>query len=52
MLLNYIYAAFEMKEIVVPVFLDIEDAFDTVNIDILCNKLRRLGILSWVFRKA
>ena len=43
LLLNYISSAFEKKEVVVAVFLDVKGAFDNVNIDILCDKLHQLG---------
>ena len=43
LLLNYISSAFERKEVVVAVFLDVKGAFDNVNIEILCNKLQQLG---------
>ena len=44
MLLNFIYAAFEQKQVVVVVFLDIRGAFDNVNIDILCARLRAMVV--------
>lgn len=44
LLLNYVYAAFESKQVVVAMFLDIEGAFDNVDINILCNQLSRLEV--------
>ena len=44
LLLNHIYSAFERKQVVVAVFLDIEGAFDNVDINILCEKLMWLGV--------
>ena len=49
-LLNYIYMAFEKRQVVVASFLDIEGAFDNVDINVLCNKLRGLGVPSNIVR--
>lgn len=43
-LLNKIYTAFECKKIVVVVFLDVEGAFDNVNILKLCWKMCLSGV--------
>ena len=42
--INNIYEGFEKKEFTIAVFLDLKKAFDTVNYEILINKLNYHGI--------
>ena len=50
--INNIYEGFEKKEFTIAVFLDLKKAFDTVNYEILSNKLNYYGIcgipLAWL----
>ena len=51
-LIDHILSALDKSEFVIGIFLDFKKAFDTVDHEILCNKLYKYGIrgnaLQWM----
>ena len=51
-LINNIFSAIDRNETTLGIFLDLSKAFDTINLEILCQKLQHYGIretaLPWI----